>query len=93
VHRVERVQVNKPALDRRAATHLTRRTGEKERVKERDESKKKKKKKKNFYFFDLFSSSVKKQTQLAWLVRVIQCIDLTTLSGDDTVRISMREEW
>lgn len=51
--RVESVQINKPALDRRAATHLTRRT-------------------------------VKKQTQLAWLVRVLQCIDLTTLSGDDT---------
>ncbi len=28
--------------------------------------------------------SVKKQWQAAWLVRAIQCIDLTTLSGDDT---------
>jgi len=50
---IESVQVNRPALERRAATHCTRR-------------------------------SVKKQTQLAWLLRVIQCIDLTALSGDDT---------
>lgn len=28
--------------------------------------------------------SVKKTHQLAWLVRAIQCIDLTTLAGDDT---------
>lgn len=28
--------------------------------------------------------TVKKQWQAAWLVRTIQCIDLTTLSGDDT---------
>ena len=28
--------------------------------------------------------SVKKQWQAAWLVRAIECIDLTTLSGDDT---------
>lgn len=28
--------------------------------------------------------SVKKAYQAAWLVRAIQCIDLTTLSGDDT---------
>ncbi len=28
--------------------------------------------------------SVKQQTQLAWLLRAITCIDLTTLSGDDT---------
>ena len=28
--------------------------------------------------------SIKKQWQLAWLVRAIECIDLTTLSGDDT---------
>jgi deoxyribose-phosphate aldolase len=28
--------------------------------------------------------SVKKQWQAAWLVRAVQCIDLTTLSGDDT---------
>lgn len=28
--------------------------------------------------------TVKKQWQAAWLVRALQCIDLTTLSGDDT---------
>lgn len=28
--------------------------------------------------------SVKKQWQAAWLVRAVQCMDLTTLSGDDT---------
>ncbi len=28
--------------------------------------------------------SVKKETQAAWLLRAITCIDLTTLSGDDT---------
>ncbi len=28
--------------------------------------------------------SVKKQYQAAWLVKAVQCIDLTTLSGDDT---------
>jgi deoxyribose-phosphate aldolase len=28
--------------------------------------------------------SVKQQTQLAWLLRAITCIDLTTLAGDDT---------
>jgi len=28
--------------------------------------------------------SVKKQWQAAWLVRALECIDLTTLSGDDT---------
>lgn len=28
--------------------------------------------------------SVKKDTQAAWLVKAIECIDLTTLSGDDT---------
>jgi deoxyribose-phosphate aldolase len=28
--------------------------------------------------------SVKKQWQAAWLVRAVRCIDLTTLSGDDT---------
>lgn len=28
--------------------------------------------------------TVKKEFQAAWLVRAIQCIDLTTLSGDDT---------
>jgi deoxyribose-phosphate aldolase len=30
------------------------------------------------------SRSVKKDHQAAWLLRAIQCIDLTTLSGDDT---------
>jgi len=28
--------------------------------------------------------SVKKQFQVAWMLRAIQCLDLTTLSGDDT---------
>ncbi|MGL4405942.1 MAG: deoxyribose-phosphate aldolase, partial [Notoacmeibacter sp.] len=28
--------------------------------------------------------TVKKQWQAAWLVRAIECIDLTTLAGDDT---------
>lgn len=28
--------------------------------------------------------SIKKEYQVAWLVRAIQCIDLTTLAGDDT---------
>ena len=28
--------------------------------------------------------SIKKEYQAAWLVRAIQCIDLTTLAGDDT---------
>ena len=28
--------------------------------------------------------SVKKQWQAAWLIRALQCIDLTTLNGDDT---------
>ena len=27
---------------------------------------------------------VKKQFQAAWLLKAVQCIDLTTLSGDDT---------
>jgi deoxyribose-phosphate aldolase len=30
------------------------------------------------------SRSVKKNFQAAWLVRALQCLDLTTLSGDDT---------
>ena len=30
------------------------------------------------------SRSVKKEYQAAWLVRALQCVDLTTLSGDDT---------
>ena len=28
--------------------------------------------------------SVKKQWQAAWLLRAVTCLDLTTLSGDDT---------
>lgn len=28
--------------------------------------------------------SVKREAQMAWLIRAIQCMDLTTLSGDDT---------
>lgn len=47
------VRVNLSAVERRAATLVTRRT-------------------------------VKKEWQAAWLVKAIQCIDLTTLSGDDT---------
>ena len=33
-----------------------------------------------------FSSrrAVKKEFQVAWLIRAISCIDLTTLAGDDT---------
>eukprot|EP00030_Apusomonadida_sp_AF-17_P007564 a841880_233.p1 GENE.a841880_233~~a841880_233.p1 ORF type:complete len:342 (-),score=144.20 a841880_233:118-1107(-) len=50
---IESVQVNRPAVELRCQTHLTRR-------------------------------SIKKKWQLGWLVRVISCIDLTTLSGDDT---------
>jgi deoxyribose-phosphate aldolase len=51
---VEDVRVNTSAVERRAATLVTRRT-------------------------------VKKDWQLAWLLRAITCMDLTTLSGDDTV--------
>lgn len=47
------INVNRSALERRAATIPARR-------------------------------SVKKEYQAAWLVRAIQCIDLTTLAGDDT---------
>jgi len=50
---VSQVEVNRSALERRAATHATRR-------------------------------SIKKSAQLAWLCRVITCIDLTALAGDDT---------
>jgi deoxyribose-phosphate aldolase len=50
---VENVRVNTSAVERRAATLVTRRT-------------------------------VKKDWQLAWLLRAITCMDLTTLSGDDT---------
>ena len=49
----DRIQINRPAADRRAASLLARR-------------------------------SVKKEHQAAWLVNAIRCMDLTTLSGDDT---------
>jgi deoxyribose-phosphate aldolase len=50
---VDQVHVNTSAVERRAATLVTRRT-------------------------------VKKENQAAWLLRAIACMDLTTLSGDDT---------
>jgi deoxyribose-phosphate aldolase len=50
---IEDVRVNTSAVERRAATLVTRRT-------------------------------VKKEWQIAWLLRAITCMDLTTLSGDDT---------
>src|SRR5215475_10627305 len=50
---IESVRVNTSAVERRAATLVTRRT-------------------------------VKKEWQIAWLLRAISCMDLTTLSGDDT---------
>src|ERR1700746_3927227 len=50
---VQQVRVNTSAVERRAQTHVTRRT-------------------------------VKKEWQAAWLLRAITCMDLTTLSGDDT---------
>jgi deoxyribose-phosphate aldolase len=50
---VESIQVNRSAVERRAATLPGRRT-------------------------------VKKEWQAAWLLRAITCMDLTTLSGDDT---------
>jgi deoxyribose-phosphate aldolase len=50
---VAAVHVNTSAVERRAATLVTRRT-------------------------------VKKEWQAAWLLRAIACMDLTTLSGDDT---------
>jgi deoxyribose-phosphate aldolase len=50
---IEDVRVNTSAVERRAATLVTRRT-------------------------------VKKDWQIAWLLRAISCMDLTTLSGDDT---------
>ena len=46
-------RINRSAVERRAATLVTRRT-------------------------------VKKEWQAAWLLRAITCIDMTTLSGDDT---------
>lgn len=50
---VKQVRINTSAVERRAQTHVTRRT-------------------------------VKKDWQAAWLLRAITCMDLTTLSGDDT---------
>jgi len=50
---LQEVRVNTSAVERRAQTHVTRRT-------------------------------VKKEWQAAWLLRAITCMDLTTLSGDDT---------
>jgi deoxyribose-phosphate aldolase len=50
---VRDVRVNSSAVERRAQTHIARRT-------------------------------VKKEWQAAWLLRAITCMDLTTLSGDDT---------
>jgi deoxyribose-phosphate aldolase len=34
--------------------------------------------------YDIQISSIKKEWQAAWLLRAVQCIDLTTLAGDDT---------
>src|SRR5579864_3345881 len=53
VERVKQVSVNTSAVERRAQTHVARRT-------------------------------VKKEWQAAWELRAISCMDLTTLSGDDT---------
>src|SRR5215471_16050001 len=50
---VKAVRVNPSAVERRAQTHVARRT-------------------------------VKKDWQAAWLLRAITCMDLTTLSGDDS---------
>jgi len=50
---VKQARVNTSAVERRAQTHVTRRT-------------------------------VKKEWQAAWLLRAITCMDITTLSGDDT---------
>src|SRR5436190_18795043 len=50
---VKQVRINTSAVERRAQTHVARRT-------------------------------VKKDWQAAWLLRAISCMDLTTLSGDDT---------
>lgn len=50
---IKDVRVNTSAVERRAQTHVARRT-------------------------------VKKDWQAAWLLRAISCMDLTTLSGDDT---------
>jgi deoxyribose-phosphate aldolase len=53
LHWVKDVHVNTSAVERRAQSHVARRT-------------------------------VKKEWQAAWLLRAITCMDLTTLSGDDT---------
>ena len=50
---VQQVRVNTSAVERRAQSHVARRT-------------------------------VKKEWQAAWLLRAVSCMDLTTLSGDDT---------
>ena len=50
---VEDVRVNTSAVERRAQSHVARRTA-------------------------------KKEWQAAWLLRAVSCMDLTTLSGDDT---------
>lgn len=50
---VRQVRVNTSAVERRAQSHVARR-------------------------------SVKKEWQAAWLLRAVTCMDLTTLSGDDT---------
>src|ERR1700734_2578243 len=50
---VKQVRINSSAVERRAQTHVARRT-------------------------------VKKEWQAAWLLRAVSCMDLTTLSGDDT---------
>lgn len=50
---VQEVRVNTSAVERRAQSHVARRT-------------------------------VKKEWQAAWLLRAVTCMDLTTLSGDDT---------
>src|SRR6185312_8619241 len=50
---IDEIEVNTSAVERRAASLVTRRT-------------------------------VKKEWQAAWLLRAITCMDLTTLSGDDT---------
>src|SRR5258708_15237802 len=50
---VQEVRVNTSAVERRAQSHVARRT-------------------------------VKKDWQAAWLLRAVSCMDLTTLSGDDT---------
>jgi deoxyribose-phosphate aldolase len=56
---IDAVRVNTSAVERRAATLVTRRT-------------------------------VKKEWQAAWLLRAVACMDLTTLSGDDTEQRVLR---